>query len=115
MKSTTPFSDRTYIVADRNYSIALTDIVVGLVSLEVVFCIVFCDGLPTGKCSVRRHPNRVLRVEPGEDARLAPVECLAILRLQRTNLLVYLWIDCVFLLGKVWQTKADCQPYKGEW
>jgi hypothetical protein len=45
MKSTTPFSARTYIVTDRNYLLALTDIVVGLVSPEVVFCAVFCDGL----------------------------------------------------------------------
>jgi hypothetical protein len=43
MKSTTPSSDRTYIVADRNYAIALTDIVFALISLEHAFCIVFCD------------------------------------------------------------------------
>src|SRR5271156_6188571 len=93
MKSTTPFSCRAYLITDCNYPIALSDIVFGLISLEVVFCIVFCDGLRTSKCSVWRYPNRVLRVERGESARLAPVECLVKLHLQRTNLLFHLWID----------------------
>ena len=35
MKSALPFSGHTYIVTDRNYPISFTDIVVGLVSLEV--------------------------------------------------------------------------------
>jgi hypothetical protein len=111
MKSTTPFSARTYIVTDHNYPLALTDIVVGLVSPEVVFCVVFCDGLPTVKCSVHSHLNRIVRVERAETTLIAPVECVVPLRHQRSNLLFYSLIDRVFLLGKDWQIKGDCQPY----
>jgi hypothetical protein len=46
---------------------------------------------------------------------LAPIECLIILHSQRTNLLFGLWIERVFLLGKGWQSKADCQSYKGNY
>jgi len=58
---------------------------------------------------VRRHPNRIIRVKRGEGARLAPVECLVILHLQRTNLLRYFRIER--LLGAGWNVKADRQTY----
>jgi hypothetical protein len=66
MKSATPLSGHAYIVADRNYPIAPMDIIVGLVSLEVKFCKVFCDGLPTVKCPVHRHLHRIVRVPCSE-------------------------------------------------
>jgi hypothetical protein len=54
---------------------------------------------------------RVLSVERGDGGRVVLVDCLAILLSQCTNLLVYLWIDRAFLLGKGRHNKADCQSY----
>jgi len=41
-----------------------------------VCCMPFFDGLPTVKCSLRRHKNRVIRVERGDNGRVVPVELL---------------------------------------
>src|SRR5271165_4359193 len=41
-----------------------------------VCCMPFFDGLPTVKCSLRRHKNRVLRVKRGDGGRVVPVELL---------------------------------------
>ena len=81
--------------------------------LEIV-CIRFFDGLPTVKCSVVRHIDRVFRVERGDGSRVLFVDCLVILHGQRTNLLCCSWIDRVFLLGKGRKSKADSQSYKGK-
>jgi hypothetical protein len=66
MKGALPFSGYAYIVADRNYPIDLTDIVFGLVLPEVVLSKLLCDSLPTAKCSVHSHLNRIVRVEGAE-------------------------------------------------
>jgi hypothetical protein len=79
LESATPFSARTYIIASRIYLIDRSDKVVGVVLLERVSCIVFFDGRPTGKCSVRRPPNRILRVQRAEGVCIVLVECLVIL------------------------------------
>jgi len=110
MNGTTPFSGRTYIVADRNYPIDVKNVVVALVLPEGAFCILFCDGFPTAKCSVHSHLNRIVREERGESTRIAPVERLVPLRHQRSNLLSYFWIDGLFLLGEGRQSKADYEP-----
>jgi len=114
--SATPCSVCTYLISDRNYPIDRFDKIVGMPTLEIPFCIIFFDGLPTVKCSgMRRHINPILRVERGDGSRVLPVECLLILHSQRTNLLGYFWIDRVFLLGECRQSKADCQTYKGNY
>jgi len=74
----------------------------------------FFDGLRTVKCSLRRHKNRVLRVERGDGGRAVPVERRVILHSQRTNLLGHLWICRVFLIGEDRHSKSDCQPCKGK-
>jgi hypothetical protein len=109
MQSACPLSSRNYIISDRIYAISLTDKVVAFVFREGEFCIVFCDGLPTVKCSIRRHQKRIVREERGQTSRIAPIECLIILHSQRTNLLFGLWIDRVFFLGEGWCSKTDCQ------
>jgi hypothetical protein len=57
--------------------------------------------------SVRRLPNRILRVERGDGIGVVLVECLVKIRSQYTNLLGYFWIGRVFLLGERWHSKAE--------
>ena len=106
-------SERTYLIADRIYSIDLCEIIADLPMLEPI-CIRFFDDLPTVTCRVRRPRNPVLPVERGDGGRVVVVERRVLLRSQRTNLLGYLWIDRLFLLGKGRPSKADCQSYKGK-
>ena len=68
-------------------------------------------GLPTENMSLRSHLNRVLGVKRGQGSGITVIECLVKLL---SNLLVYLSIDRVFLLGEGRQGKDDCQTYKGK-
>jgi hypothetical protein len=43
----------------------------------------------SARCTVRHHPNRVLREKRRDAGRVVPVESLVKLRSQRTNLLGY--------------------------
>jgi hypothetical protein len=72
-------------------------------------------AIPTVNRSCVRHKNRVLRVELAKGGGIAFVECLVSLFTDRTKLQGYLWIGPVFLLGEGWRSKADCQPYKGNY
>jgi len=55
----------------------------------------------------------VLRVKCGDRGGIVVVECRVIPYSQSTNLLDYLGIDRVFLLGEGRCGKADRQAYKG--
>jgi hypothetical protein len=57
----------------------------------------------------RKHINPVLRVERGDGSRVVPVDRLVKLHSQHTNLLRYLRIERVFLLGEYRHGKADCE------
>ena len=60
-----------YLISDCNYPIDRFDKIVGMPTLEIPFCIISFDCLPTVKCSVvKRRMNRVLRVERGEGGRV---------------------------------------------
>jgi hypothetical protein len=62
-KGDTPFSKCVYLVADCNYPIDRSEMVVGMVGLESVLRVIFFDGLPTVKCSVCRDMNSILCVK----------------------------------------------------
>jgi hypothetical protein len=70
----------------------------------------FFNGLLTLLCSVK-HMNPVPRIECGDGGGIVVVECRVKLYSQRTNLLGYLWIDRVFLLGEGRQSKGDRPTY----
>jgi hypothetical protein len=115
LKSQTPFPVFPYLIASRTYNvrgilIALVEIVAEMKLLEQD-CMIFLDGLPTVNRSCVRHKNRVLCEERGHGGGIAVVKGLVILLTLRIELLDYLWIDRVFLLGEGWHSKADCQPY----
>jgi hypothetical protein len=109
-KSTAPSSEHTYFISDCNYPIDRFDKIIGMPKLELDFCAMFCDGLPTVLYSVvSRHKSPVLRVERGDGSGIVTVVCFLILHSQNTNLLDYFWIDRVFLLSKAGHSKADGQ------
>jgi hypothetical protein len=96
VSSTTPFSDRTHLVADRNYLIDFLDMVVAMPFLKRLFCVTFFDGLPTGKHSFWRYMKRVVREECDDGGCVVLVERLVILLTPLANMLGYLWICRVF-------------------
>jgi hypothetical protein len=59
-KSIAPRFGYSYLVADCNYLIDNSDIVLGMVPLEIEFSIKSFDCLPTVECSVWRFNYRVL-------------------------------------------------------
>jgi hypothetical protein len=61
------------------------------------------------RCSAK-HLNPVLCVERSDGGGIVPVEGRIILRSECTNLLGYLWIDRVFLLGKGGKAKLIANP-----
>ena len=69
------------------------------------------DGLPTENRSLRSHKNRVLRKKRAHANGIAVIESLVNLL---SNLLSYLRIDRIFLLGKGRRGKANRQSYKGK-
>jgi hypothetical protein len=113
-KSTIPSSEHTYLISDCNYPIDRFDKIIGMPKLELDFCTMFCDGLPTVLYSVvSRHKSPVLRVERGDGGGIVAFVCFLILHSQNTNLLDYFWIYRVFLLSEGRQNKADCQTCEG--
>jgi hypothetical protein len=86
LKSTTPCPSRTYIVPNYIYPIELRGKVVGMVSTELVVTLSF-DGLPPGKYSVRRRPNRILLVKRGDGVGVVLIECRVKIGSESTNLL----------------------------
>ena len=109
--SCAPSSSGTYLVADHTYSTDRSESLVGVPTPELV-CIPFFDRRTTVSCSVKAV-NAVLSVERCDSGGVVPVECRIILRSQRSYLLINFWIDRVFLLGKDWRGKGDCQPHNG--
>jgi hypothetical protein len=67
------------------------------------------DALPTVRCSAK-HLNAVVLVKSGYSGGIVVVERRVVFRSQRSNLLGYLWIEFVVLLGKGRQSNADCKP-----
>jgi hypothetical protein len=70
---------------------------------------------PTGDCPPCRNKNRVSRVVSGESSGIVVLSCLLIRLNDCEELLGCLWIGQVFLLGVSRQSKADCQPYEGNY
>jgi hypothetical protein len=61
--------------------------------------------------SAVRHMNRILREARGGGNGIVIVHCIAMLSYDVDKPLAQLWIGRLRLLGKGWQSKADCQPY----
>src|SRR6516165_184769 len=117
-KSHSPYPVAPCLIASRSYNvrgilISLVEMIAEMNLLEYV-CPMFHDGLPTVNRPCIIHQNRVLRVEWGQGGGIAVVERLVSFLTERFKLLLYLRIGSVFLLGKGWHNKADCQSYKGE-
>jgi len=78
------------------------------------FKLSFYDLLASGKCSlVRRDYNGIIGVKSTHRGRIVPVEGLIPLFIERTNLLLYFWIYCAFVLGENWLCKAYRQSEEG--
>jgi hypothetical protein len=107
LKSKTPFPGPPDLTASCSYHVRGTLIV--LVEMVAVMPLLehpakSFDGLPTENMSLRSHLNRVLGVKRGQGSGITVIECLVKLL---SNLLVYLSIDRVFLLGEGRQGKDD--------
>ena len=89
--------------------ISLVEMVAEMSLLESLYPM-FLDGRPTVHYSSRCNKNRVVGEERRQGSGIAVIECFVKLLGERVNLLGYLRIDRVFLLGKCWHSKAYCQP-----
>ena len=115
-----PFPVSPYRITSSSYEakgirINRVYMVFGVPSLELVCTpILYC--VPTVNRSLRRHNNRVPRVAFGHGGRIVVSVCLVYFLTEYDKLLDYLLIGhhCV-LLGKRWRSKADYQPYEGNY
>jgi hypothetical protein len=117
LNSLTPFRVPPYLIARRTYNVRGILIVLGEMVTDMnllkQICPKLLDGLPTvNRSRCVRHHNRILREERCQGGGIIVVDCIDIFFSERINLLAYLWISRVFLLGEGWRSKADCQPYQ---
>jgi hypothetical protein len=83
--------------------------------MKVVICEPSLDRTATIKCSLWRRPDCILGEERGGGGLgVVLVQRLFLLQSQCTNLLGYLWIGRVILLGKAGSGKDGHQSSKGK-
>jgi len=77
----------------------------------MVICQSPFDRAATMECSLWGYPHRVLREARGGGWCVVRVQRLLVLQSQRTNILVYSWINRIRLLTKAGNSKAERPTY----